>query len=116
MCVALIGGMDRLKHHYLEEAKRMNVTLKVFTKLEKNVEKRIGKVDGVIIFTNKVSHELKDTLKKLKIECPCILCHSCGVSSLRKCLESLQKQYSPQPNNNSQMKYIISTENYDISS
>ncbi|MGB9809993.1 MAG: DUF2325 domain-containing protein [Caldanaerobacter sp.] len=42
----------------------MDVTLKVFTKLEKDLEKRVGKVDGVIIFTNKVSHELKATFKK----------------------------------------------------
>ncbi|MGC9018038.1 MAG: hypothetical protein ACP5JQ_07695 [Caldimicrobium sp.] len=40
MCIALIGGMDRLERHYFEEAKKMNVTLKVFTKLEKNLEKR----------------------------------------------------------------------------
>jgi len=91
MCIILIGGMDRLKRHYLEEAKKMNVTLKVFTKLEKDLKKRVGKVDGVIIFTNKVSHELKATLKKINLQCPCIMCHSCGVSSLKKCIERLQK-------------------------
>ncbi|MGC8915161.1 MAG: DUF2325 domain-containing protein [Thermosulfidibacteraceae bacterium] len=83
--------MDRLKRHYLEEAKKMDVTLKVFTKLEKDLKKRVGKVDGVIIFTNKVSHELKATLKKINLQCPCIMCHSCGVSSLKKCIETLQK-------------------------
>jgi hypothetical protein len=87
--------MDRLERHYFEEAKKMNVTLKVFTKLEKNLEKKMGKVDGVIVFTNKVSHELKAILKKMNMQCPCLMCHSCGISSLRKCIESLQKQQFP---------------------
>jgi hypothetical protein len=33
MCVAVIGGMDRLKKHYLEEAKKVGVQLKVFLTL-----------------------------------------------------------------------------------
>jgi len=40
MCVAVIGGMDRLKKHYLEEAKKVGVQLKVFTKLEKDTAKK----------------------------------------------------------------------------
>jgi hypothetical protein len=91
MCVALIGGMDRLEKHYIEEADKLGIKLKVFTKLEKNSDKKIGKVDAVVIFTDKVSHELKTTIRKnfsIK-KCPCLLCHSCGVSSLRKCLENL---------------------------
>jgi hypothetical protein len=93
MCVAVIGGMDRLKKHYLEEAKKVGVQLKVFTKLEKDTAKKIGEVDAIVIFTNKVSHELKLTIKKAypNKKCPHLMCHSCGVSSLIKCLENLQK-------------------------
>lgn len=93
MCVALIGGMDRLERHYIEEAKKLGVELRVLTKPSKDVEKKVGRVDAVVIFTNKVSHELKERAKKCSFskECLCVLCHSCGVSSLRKCLENLKK-------------------------
>jgi len=93
MCVALIGGMDRLKKHYVEEAKKVGVQLRVFTKLEKDTAKKIGDVDAIVIFTNKISHELKLTIKKVYPikKCPYMMCHSCGVSSLIKCLESLKK-------------------------
>lgn len=30
MCIALIGGMERLERHYKKEAKRCGVELKVF--------------------------------------------------------------------------------------
>lgn len=93
MCVALIGGMDRLEKHYIEEANKLGVKLKVFTKLEKDVHKKIGNVDAVVIFTNKVSHELKESIRKnfsFK-KCPCLMCHSCGISSLRKSIEYLKK-------------------------
>jgi len=93
MCIAVIGGMDRLEKHYIEEASKLGVKLKVFTKLEKDLHKKIGNVDAVVVFTNKVSHELKESMRKsfsVK-KCPCLMCHSCGVSSLRKCIEYLKK-------------------------
>ncbi len=59
MCVALIGGMDRLKRHYINEAKQFGVELKVFTKHKTGISSRIKNVDAVVIFTNKVSHRAK---------------------------------------------------------
>ncbi len=59
MCVALIGGMDRLERHYISEAERMGIDLKVYTKSETGIASKIKNVDAVVIFTNKVSHKAR---------------------------------------------------------
>lgn len=56
MCIALIGGMDRLERVYEQEAQRFGVKLKVFTRTTKNLGEKIGTADAIIVFTNKVSH------------------------------------------------------------
>lgn len=99
MCIGLIGGMDRLKDEYVEEAKRHGVRLKVFTKLTKGMLERIKNVDGIIIFTNKTSHNARnDALKIAKTsDIPVLMWHSCGICSLRKCIvniKELKEQYN----------------------
>jgi poly(3-hydroxyalkanoate) synthetase len=59
MCIALIGGMDRLERHYIEEAERAGVDLRVFNKSEVNIGSKIRNVEAMVIFTNKVSHRVK---------------------------------------------------------
>lgn len=91
MCVALIGGMDRLERVYEAEAERFGVKLKVFTKITKNLGEKIGNADAVIVFTNKVSHtskrEVMNEVKKQRIQV--MQCHACGVCSLRQCLHEI---------------------------
>ena len=89
MCAALVGGMDRLRREYMNEADRQDVTLKHFTGKERVIAKSIGKVDVVVLFTNKVSHKArKDVIKACKKDnIPVIQHHSCGLGSLRKCLD-----------------------------
>lgn len=88
MCAALIGGMDRLKRDYIDEAKRHGVKLKCYTGKERSIGNTMGNVDFVVMFTNKVSHKAKrDIVKALKSKkTPVYMHHSCGVSTLRKCL------------------------------
>lgn len=88
MCIALIGGMDRLERKYIEDAKSFGITLKVYTKKKIDLPERIKHVDAVIIFTGKVSHLIKNQVIKCaySTKIPVILCHSCGLSSLRKCI------------------------------
>ncbi len=93
MSIMLLGGMDRLTEHYENEAKRMGVRLKVYTKGAKNITKKIGKVDAILIFTDKIAHSVKQEVgnyAKLK-KIPCFMVHSCGLCTLRKCLEHLKK-------------------------
>ena len=91
MCVALVGGMDRLERHYINEAERFGVELKVFTKFEVNIALKIKNVDALVILTNKVSHgarkEAMDIAKAGNI--PVLMRHSCGICTLRDCLDCL---------------------------
>ena len=93
MCVALIGGMDRLERQYMDEAEKFGIDLKVFTKPEKGMTSKIKNVDVVVIFTNKVSHKAKKevmNVAKAK-DIPVFMYHSCGVCTLRDCLSCLKK-------------------------
>lgn len=91
MCVALIGGMDRLERDYQDEAGKAGIQLRVFTKPETNLASKIKNMDAVIIFTNKVSHNAKreavSAAKSRKI--PVYMRHSCGICALRDCLDCL---------------------------
>lgn len=89
MCAALVGGMDRLKREYMTEAKKNGVKLKHFTGKERKISRALGNVDFVVMFTNKVSHKArKDVLQAIRGKnVPVFMEHSCGISTLRKCLD-----------------------------
>lgn len=89
MCAALIGGMDRLKREYMTEAKKNGVKLKHYTGKERKIGSSLGRVDFVVMFTNKVSHKArKDVLDAVRgTDVPVYMHHSCGISTLRKCLD-----------------------------
>lgn len=91
MCVALIGGMDRLERQYFEEAAKWGIDLRVFTKSEAGIASKIRNVDAMVIFTNKVSHQVKkqavSTARANDI--PVFMHHSCGICTLRECLGCL---------------------------
>lgn len=91
MCIALIGGMDRLEANYKNEAQKFGIDLKVYTKSETDMVSKIKNVDAFVIFTNKTSHQLKKEVmglaKARKI--PVYQHHSCGVCTLRDCLRCI---------------------------
>ena len=89
MCVALIGGMDRLKKDYQAAAKERGHSLRLISRNERNFVEKIGNPDAMIVFTNKVSHEAKRKAVQVARtrNIPLRMIHSCGVSSLRECLE-----------------------------
>jgi len=92
MCVALIGGMDRLERDYIKAAKSFGVKLKVFTNSKKEIASKIKNVDALIIFTNKVSHKLKNEAVSIAKEknIPILMRHSCGICTLMDCLNCLK--------------------------
>ncbi len=96
MCIAVIGGMDRLKPHYLEEAEKLGVKLKLFATHSSSLSEKMKNVDALVIFTNKVSHTARrqaiSAVRNQRI--PVMQIHSCGVCSLRDCLRCLS---SPNP-------------------
>jgi ABC-type uncharacterized transport system substrate-binding protein len=94
MCVALIGGMDRLERHYKNEAEKLGIELKVFNTSAAGMVSAIKTADAVVVFTNKVSHrarkEVINTAGARNI--PVYQYHSCGVCTLRDCLNCLHKK------------------------
>ncbi|MBU5613037.1 DUF2325 domain-containing protein [Geomonas azotofigens] len=91
MCIALIGGMDRLGKHYLEEAERAGVKLQFFSTSETNIASKLKKADAMVIFTNKVSHRVKiEAMQVAKAKnIPVLMEHACGVCTFRNCLQCL---------------------------
>jgi hypothetical protein len=91
MCIALIGGMDRLGRHYLEEAQKSGVELRVFNQSQVNIGAKLKHVDAMVIFTNKVSHQVKkEAMNSAKANgIPVYMHHSCGVCTLRDCLNCI---------------------------
>jgi hypothetical protein len=89
MCIALIGGMDRLDKHYMEVAKQAGFSLQIFTRSQTNIAAKLKKADVMVIFTNKISHRVKfEAMSAAKAHgIPVIMQHSCGVCTLRSCLE-----------------------------
>lgn len=91
MSIALFGGMDRLEKHYQEEAAKFGFDLKVFSRSEIGISAKIRTVDAMVIFTNKVSHQVKKQAFNVAKahDIPIFMHHSCGVCTLRECLGCL---------------------------
>ncbi|MEZ4598537.1 MAG: DUF2325 domain-containing protein [Syntrophotaleaceae bacterium] len=98
MCIAVLGGMDRLRPHYLEEAEKFGAKLKLFAGTHNDMGAKLRNIDALVIFTNKISHSARkqavNAVKGQKI--PVLQVHSCGVCTLRDCLNCL---YSGLPEN-----------------
>ncbi len=94
MCVALLGGMDRLKPHYINEAEKSGIDIKVYERYTNGMRAKINHVDAVIIFTNKISHKAKQKVSALAKtrKIPVYMYHSCGVCTLRNCLNCLVRK------------------------
>jgi len=92
MNIALIGGIDRLEQHYVEEGTRAGIDLRVFNSSEANIGVKLKHADALVVFTNKVSHKMKkQAVAAAKAnDIPVYLHHSCGVCTLRECLNCLK--------------------------
>jgi len=52
--------MDRLRRLHHDEADRASVELQVFIRSENNIGAKLKKADAVVLFTNKLSHRVKN--------------------------------------------------------
>jgi hypothetical protein len=91
MHISLIGGIDRLERHYLNEAKKLGIELKVYNRLEGNLIPKLRHSEAVILFTGKISHEARVQVMSVAHSCdiPVYMFHTCGVCTLRDCLNCL---------------------------
>ena len=87
-CIALVGGIGRLEHHYKDLASGLGVELEVFNTAKDRMASRIKGSDAVVILTNKASHTQKsEAVKAAKSrDIPVLFRHSCGICTLRECL------------------------------
>jgi len=91
MCVVLIGGITRLEQQYQKEAARCGMDLRIFSAPTKCIGTKLKNADAVVIFTNMVSHNAKrDAVKAARTNnIPVFMHHTCGVCTLRECLNCL---------------------------
>ena len=91
MCIALVGGMDRTARHYETAAMKYGVDLHHFESDGPRFEQKLSGMDGIVIFTNRISHSArKRALSKGQSKgIPILMCHSCGISSLKRCLDEI---------------------------
>jgi len=92
MCIAVIGGMLRLEQHYRQEAAEAGIELRVFNRPETGFGTKLKNVDALLIFTNKVSHRARHEAISVarSRDIPVFQTHSCGVCSLRNCLNCIK--------------------------
>lgn len=59
VCVAIVGVIDRLGSNYRNEAQKIGVDIRIYTRFETVLHSKVRNVDAFVIFTNKVSHQLR---------------------------------------------------------
>lgn len=97
MCVALVGGMARMERRYVDEASRLGVELRVFNQGPARFGARLGGVDAVVVFTDRVSHGARREAARVarSRNIPLVQRHSCGLCALRDCLRCLAGPGTP---------------------
>jgi hypothetical protein len=66
--------------------------IQIFSQDDRGMCSKIKNAEGVVIFTNKISHQARNrAVNSAKSEgVPVLMHHSCGVCSLRECLHCLE--------------------------
>jgi len=88
MSVVIIGGHERMERIYRDTGKKHGCKIKVFTKMQGDLHKRIGNPDYIVMFTDVVSHKLINTAMKIlkKKNIPSLKLHNSSLQTLEKAL------------------------------
>ncbi len=92
MSIVLVGGHDRMHDEYKGICAKRGVSVKVYTQMPARFDKAIGNPDGILLFTNTVSHKMiKTALKEAKRKnIPVLRSHKSSGNSLEELLQQLQ--------------------------
>lgn len=92
MSIILVGGHERMEEDYREIGSTKGHRVKVYTKMTTRFDKTIGSPDGIILFTNTVSHKMVLTaIKEAKRKnIPVIRCHSSSKEALNGAINQLE--------------------------
>ena len=92
MSIAILGGLDRLKPHYLRHGRNLGFNnIKVFSKKFPDMVKRLSKFEKIVICTGNVAHSMVEgTVRMAQINGIQIgRTHSSSVSAMKKCFEQI---------------------------
>ena len=94
MSIAIIGGMDRLKRNYLKVGVKYGVDVYHFERGRPRLEKRLGGMDAIVIFTGRISHNAMKQARSVgrAAGARVIMSRACGISSLGRCLDRIIKE------------------------
>ncbi len=94
MSIAVIGGMDRLKRDYHEVGVKYGVDIYHFERGRQGLEKRLGKMDAMVIFTGRISHNAMKQARSVGKAggARVIMSRACGLSSLGRCIDRIIKE------------------------
>jgi hypothetical protein len=94
MSIVLIGGHDRMHREYKGICEERGHSLKVYTQRPVGFEKVIGRPDGIVLFTNTVSHQMVKVAVKVakNRNIPILRSHSSSATSLGEILKQLEEQ------------------------
>jgi len=98
--ISVVGGMDRLAHHYQRVARNMGISLQVFSRAQPGMAQKLQASQAVVLFTGHISHQARELVMGVGRSChiPVLQCHSSGLSSFRRCLHQLADSTpSPDP-------------------
>ncbi len=91
MSVAVIGGLDRLKHLYTQKGKKRGLRIKIFSQRVPDMGKRLNGFNGIVLFTDTVSHSLvrEVVIASRKYGIPIERSHSSSLAGLQRSLNGL---------------------------
>ncbi len=91
MSIVIYGGHDRMERIYINEAKKYGVKAKVYTYGRNDMTKSIGKSDGIVIFTDTISHKVSSTVSKeaKKRNIPVVVCHNSSKTSFGNTMKEM---------------------------
>ena len=92
MSVAILGGMDRLKSHYIKQGRDLGFSnVKVFSRKFPNMVKRLKSYGGIVICTKNVAHTMVEgTVRMAQTNgIPIARSHSNSVSALKECMKKM---------------------------
>jgi hypothetical protein len=92
MRVALVGGINRLGHHYRRTASALGCQLRVFNRLDASLASEIRGREAIVIFTANISHSGGMCAIAAARSLGIAVCqsHSSGICALRKSLSALR--------------------------
>ncbi|HHY90780.1 MAG TPA: DUF2325 domain-containing protein [Clostridiales bacterium] len=94
MSIVLVGGHERMERIYKDVAKKYGCKLKVFSKMERDLDKRIGDPDYILMFTDVTSHKMVHAACKVSKQkaIPHLRIHNSSATVLEDVLKSLKRQ------------------------